>query len=590
MRKLFLFFALSLSACSESDPGAAANAACEPGSGANPETPRVEPKDELSPLRLLRRASIALRGVPPTDAEMAELVANTTPETQFAYVDSFIVDALEDPRFYDVMFEFSRKWFAIPFIERTADAPEYGPKQQRVLTACAAGTMNAGSLRYYRDDFVSADAACNGPGATTSVEPWWAPGTTVTLVGSAANTTNQGKINYNGSPKDIECNGRADGTCGCFTNAVSCWHDPGTYPGWAAFLTENPNGQRRLLADEPARLFAHIVWHDRPVTDLILSDYSVGPTELQAAHINQTLAGGNLGVLTDSSWWNPATFQGAAVDPNHEAKDPNAWREYSISARNTFFLKERDYKFDPRKEAGLSKGFPSAGMLTSLGFLDAYPRERLRAARALEALACEQLLPPGGDVQFNTYETDPGREGPCQHCHTRVDTAAIHFKRYAKAGSAFEGWGARYYMPGVGQWTWDPQWMTGQWPYGGEPFAQWNKWYRPGSLMTPATEAEVAANPYALFLDFLPPEDTLLGQTGDGTVGPLGFAKLIVAAGAFDRCVVRHVHERIMGRDIDPTIESGYLDTLTAEFVMNGRLVRPFVQSLTQSPTFRRGY
>ncbi len=145
-------------------------------------------------------------------------------------------------------------------------------------------------------------------------------------------------------------------------------------------------------------------------------------------------------------------------------------------------------------------------------------------------------------------------------------------------------------MPGVGSaWQWDPVWRTGAWPYGNEPFAQWNKWYRPGSRLTPATEAEAAANPYALFLDFLPPEDTLLGQVSDGTIGPLGFAKMIVAAGAFDKCVVRRVHERVMGRDIDPATESGYLDELTSEFVANGRLVRPFIKSLTESIYFRKG-
>ncbi|MDI1450130.1 hypothetical protein [Polyangium sp. 6x1] len=589
MRRYTFLFGVALVACSQGDPASSSsNADCMvEGGGVTPA--REEPEDELTPLRLLRRASIALLGVPPTDERMQELLARATPEEQFAYVEDFIDEALEDPRFYDVTFEFARKWFNIPLIPNTADAPEYGPKQQRVLTACKPGTANEGALYYVRDSFVNADTACGAGAAKTTVEPWWAPGTTVTLVGSAANTTNSGQINPNGAPVDIECNARAEGTCGCGKNAVSCWHDPGTYPGWAVFLAGNPDGQRRLLAEEPARLFAHIVWHDRPATDLILSDYSVGPTEVQAAHVNQSLAGGALDVLDDESWWNPASFEGAAVDPRHEAKDPKAWREYAISARNAFFLKERNYTFDPRKDPGMSKGFPSAGMLTSLGFLDTYPRERLRAARALEALACELILPPGGDIEFNRYETDPGREGPCQHCHARIDTAALHFKRYGKTGSAMEGWGAQYYMPGVGTWQWDPVWRTGAYPYEREPFAQWNKWYNPGSLLTPATEEEANANPYALFLDFLPPELTLLGQTGDGTVGPLGFAKIIVAAGAFDRCVVRRVHERVVGRDIDPATENGYLDTLTASFVSNGRLVRPFIKSLTQSTSFRRG-
>lgn len=555
------------------------------GGGAPIDPTRVEPDDELTPLRLLRRASLALLGAPPSDEDLAAVRDLTTPEEGFAYVDAFVDAALTDPRFYDVAFELARKWMNVPLVDRTADAPEYGPKQQRPLVACPDGTPNAGGLFYYRNTEATECASA----ARTDVEPWWAPGTLVTLVGDAANTTNQGKASENGNLVDITCDGRANGTCGCFTNAASCWFADETYPGNAPFIPGNPKGQRRLLSEEPARLFAHLVWHDRPATDLVLADYSVGPTEVQAAYIQQSLEGGALDVMSDESWWRPSSYAGAPADPRHDPASPEAWREYTVSARNAFFLPERDYTFDPRVDAGTSRGFPSAGALTSLGFLDAYPRERLRAARALEAFACEQLLPPSGDVPFNAYETDPGREGPCQHCHVRIDTAALHFKRYAKNGSAFEGWGARYFMPGVSAWQWDPVWRTGEYPYGNEPFAQWNKWYRPGSLLTPATEEEAAANPYAIFLDFLPPGETLLGQQSDGTVGPLGFAKMIVAAGAFDRCVVRHLHERILGRDVELTTEMGYLDTLTEKFVGDGRKVRPFVKYLTQSTSFRRG-
>ena len=590
-----LGLALLAAACggesAQTTSSSSGDASCGGGGGSGgSDVTRVEPKDDLPPLRLLRRASITLLGVPPTDAQMAELLAKPSVDEQMAYVDAFVDAALEDPRFYEITFELARTWLNLPAIDRTADAPEFGAKQQRVLVACEAGTARAGSLHYYRDDFVSATDACSAASPGLTIEPWWAPGTMVTLVGSATNVTNQGKDHVQGNPVDITCDDRPNGTCGCSANAQSCWFDPGTYPGWAPFILGNPDGQRRLLSEEPARLFAHLVWHDRPATDLVLGDYSVGPTEVQAAYVMEAVAGGDQSVLTDDSWWRPAKFSSALTDPGHAKGDPKGWREYTVSKRNSFFLADRDYKFDPRKEAGPAKGIPSAGMLTSLGFLDAYPRERLRAARALEALACEQLLPPASGVKFNPYKTDPGREGPCQNCHVRIDGTAIHFKRFGKAGSGFEGYGAQYFMPGVGsRWQWDPVWRTGAWPYGGEPFAQWNKWYRPGSRLTPATEAEATANPYALFLDFLPPEDTLLGQTGDGTIGPLGFAKIIVAAGAFDKCVVRRVHERVIGRDIDPTTESGYLDELTQGFVANGRLVRPFIKALTGSAIFRKG-
>jgi len=92
-----------------------------------------------------------------------------------------------------------------------------------------------------------------------------------------------------------------------------------------------------------------------------------------------------------------------------------------------------------------------------------------------------------------------------------------------------------------------------------------------------------------VFIDFLPPDQTLLGEVSDGTVGPLGFSKLIIKSGAYDRCVVRRLHQFVLGRDIDPAKETGYLDLLTAQYVADGRKARPFVKHLTQSELFRRG-
>jgi hypothetical protein len=569
---------------SDAAPGSASSgadaASCDPATTDDGGT-TVEPDDQLSPLRLLRRASIVLLGAPPTDDDQEKLLAATTRDAQLAFVDSFVDTALKDARFYDTMFETARSWFNIPAVPLTADAPEYGPKQQRCLMACAAGTLHAGRAAYTDET-----GACNDPNAAaTTVEPWWAPGTQINLSGRAANTSNQGTSFPQGSPVPISCNGRAEGTCGCGPNAESCWLETGPYSGQTPFILGNPDGQRRLLSEEPARLFAHLAWYDKPATDLILGDTSVGPTEAQAAYVMQGIVGGAVALASDDSWWRPSKFSSAVTDPHHQPGDPKAWREYQVSKRNPLFLAERDYKFDPRKDKGPSRGFPSAGVLTSIGFLGAYPRERIRAARALETFACEQLLPPAAGVKFNAYVSDPGREGPCQNCHTRIDPAAIHFKRYSKQGWGQNGWGATYVVPNTSAWKFPAEWPT----YSGDPFGQWNKWYKPGTLMTPVTHDEATANPLAIFIDYLPSDITLLGQTSDGTVGPLGFAKLIVASGEFDQCVVRHMHERIMGRDIDPAAESGYLTNLTTSFVTNGRHVRALVKALTRSDSFRRG-
>jgi hypothetical protein len=551
--------------------------------------------DVLPPTRLLRRASMALRGVPPTDAEYAALIAAGDEAAQRAHVATFIDEVLASPDFYRSMFALGSEWLNVPLAPPTADEPEYGPQQQRALSRCESTTPNAGKWAYVREDYEGGKARiCNGQTrdggvpAERTLEPWWAPGTMATLVGSAAREDDAGITNINGNWTPIDCAGRPDGTCGCGPHGINCHADFETYPGHENYVFWNPKGQRRQLAEEPARLFAHLAWHDRPLTELIAGTKSVGTTNSIAAYVMQGLESGDLTMLGDDSWWQPSKYAAAPVDPEHVAGDPNAWREFDVPALSRVFIADRDYTYDPRSTQLPMKGLPAAGMLTSIGFLAGQPRERLRAARALEILGCEVLAPPSGQT-FNPYVSDPAAEGPCQHCHRRIDPAAIHFKRYAKQGSASEGYGAQYLMPAIGGWRWPARWRQAQYPYGGEPFSHWNRWYTAGTKMTPVTQAQVDADPLVVFIDFLPPDQTLLGQVSDGTVGPLGFSKLLIASGGFDRCVVRKLHTQVMGRDIDPALETGYLDLLTARFVAGGRKVRPFIKELTTSDLFGRG-
>jgi hypothetical protein len=547
--------------------------------------------DLLSPSRLLRRASMSLRGTPPTDAEYAAQEAAGDEAAQRAFVDTFVDQVLAAPVFYQSMFELGRDWLNVPLAPPTADSPEYGPQQQRSIQRCGAATPNSGKWAYVREDYEGGMARiCGGQTRDGGVpleltlEPWWAPGTTVTLVGSAANTSDAGM----GTSSTYACKGRPDGTCGCGPNAVNCHADFQQYAGWEHFLYWNQAGQRRQLAEEPARLFAHLAWFDRPMTDLIDGTTSVGTTNTISAYVMQGAETGDLTMVSDDSWWRPSRFSNAPIDPLHLSGDPEGWREFDVPTHARVFIADRSYKYDPRTTQAPMLGLPAAGMLTSFGFLAGQPRERLRASRALEILGCEVLSPPAGQT-FNPYISDPAKEGPCQHCHRRIDPAAIHFKRFAKQGNAFEGYGATYPMPAVGNWRWPKVWRTGAYPYGGEPFSHWNRWYTAGTQMTPVTQAQVEVDPLVVFIDFLPPDQTLLGQVSDGTVGPLGFAKLLIASGQYDRCMVRRLHQFVLGRDIDPAKETGYLDLLTAQFIHDGRKARPFVKALTQSELFQRG-
>jgi hypothetical protein len=506
-------------------------------------------------------------------------------------LDKAVDDALASPVFYEVMRDLGREWMALSSIVNVADAPDYVASQQNNIAPCPAGTTYEGAFATY-NTFDPGKAPCSGKevdgtdALIKDIEPWWAPGTKVTVIGYSANEATS--VTQDGTTYD--CGVQRGSTCGCGPHLAYCHLSNAVgYGNYQIFTLGNPEGQRRLLWEEPARLIAHVAWHDRPLSDILLGNYSVGPVEVQAAYVRAGRRGGATQLDTDDSWWKPQSFTGA-VDPGHDSTDPWAWREFAISARNPYLLADRDYKFDPREEPrGSMKGVPSAGILTMIGMLATNLRERVRAARMLETFACESFIPPPATQEFNAYVSDPATEGPCQACHTRIDPAAIHFKRWSKQGANIDLDGGRFLMTGIGNGTFDDKWTTGVYPYNRDPYLHWVQWWKPETKMTPISKADAEKNPEARFIDFLPPDQTLLGQTSDGTVGPLGFGKMVVASGAFDRCAVTRLHERFGGRPLDPAQEPGYIDTLVEKFVKGGRKVRPFLKELTRTDVFRRG-
>src|SRR6185503_16700460 len=105
-------------------------------------------------------------------------------------------------------------------------------------------------------------------------------------------------ITFEGKPYDcgIDFSFSFLAPCTCGPNLVYCHPSPVEgYANWPIYLTGNPTSQRRLLWEEPARLVAHVAWYDRPLTDLVLGDYSVGPVEVQAAYVR---AGRRTGALS----------------------------------------------------------------------------------------------------------------------------------------------------------------------------------------------------------------------------------------------------------------------------------------------------
>ncbi|MCY1015775.1 hypothetical protein [Pyxidicoccus sp. MSG2] len=125
-------------------PGDSQDAGCvEPPPTNNPDA--GERSDVLAPSRLLRRASLALRGIPPTDAEYAEQDA----AAQRAFVDTFVDRTLQQPVFYRTM-NGSPMGAPVTLVEESGQRVTRAPRSQDIV----ATAIRAFGLEPGRDFFI----------------------------------------------------------------------------------------------------------------------------------------------------------------------------------------------------------------------------------------------------------------------------------------------------------------------------------------------------------------------------------------------------------------------------------------------------
>lgn len=554
-----------------------------------PTEPPPTPQDAISDTRVLRRLHLALTGVTPPVSKY-EALLGAPADQRAAQLDAEADALLASTQFYEQMVRFGHDWLAVPAYTKGAQGDAYQGDMSGHLFQCAGNTMHAGAYYSVGENGSPGDQCTSATAEVNTVEPWWAPGTMVTVLGKAGTNVTT-VMGMNGQTLDcgLASGGYYDPSlragCGCGPNLVWCSPLAGLSAGSNYDLFR---GQRRHPFEEPARLFAHLAWYDRPLSDLVLGNYSVGTNWLRALYVRQGRQQGAPDVTVN--WWK-GSADTAPRDPLHPMPDdPQAWREFTVEQLNPYLLARRDYQYDPRTTMSPPEGLPAAGVLTMMGPLSAFPRERVRAARFLEMFACSQFSPPPAGVNFPPYVNDPATGGTCLHCHRALDPAAIFFKRWDfGAESYYVPWP---FMPGVGRWRISAAWVSGQYPHSAadnSPGFRWRNAFNPGTVMTPTTSAEALANPEALLLDTMPGSYSLLGAQGDGTMGPLGFGKVLLASGDFDRCAVRKIYARVVGRELDPTAEAGYLEVLRREFVTRERKLKPFIKYLLTQPEFRRG-
>jgi len=553
----------------------------------------------LSPTRQLRRLHLTLRGREPDEAgyrAVQQAAASNTLDTFFAQqIDAAFVSS----DFVTQMELLGHDYLRVGDYKRGSAEGGYSARfkgnMSPRLDPCAAGTLHAGALGHFSDDTRQGDprTICTSATATvTAIEPWWAPGTMVQVIGNAGS----GVITMGGTDCGRSNLGDTEphpphGSCSCGPNLTWCRPRAmygGSYcPNNECYEVDAANwlaaSQRRMLYQEPAKLFSYVVTQDQSFADLVTGSYTVAPRHLRHLYVRWgRINSNNAARLDASTWWRSAT---------------DTWDRVELESLHPNLLSDRAYRFDPRTDDGAPRGIPAAGVLTQLGPSVWYLRERVRAARFLEIFACRNFTAPDPSLVFTPpYTDDPYRQGTCQHCHTTLDPAAIHFKRLEVEDDTPRSGVGHANLGGVGTWQWrqttapsfaDPGSPGGVFWY--QPYGRWAVNFRPGTFLTPVTPARVMMNADARFLDFLPAGERLFGLESDGTVGPLGFGKLLVASGEFDRCAVHKLFETFMGRPLDVSREGPLEAELVQSFVSGDRRVKPWVKALLQTDEFRRG-
>ena len=164
------------------------------------------------------------------------MAAAATPEAREALLRSALESALASPKFYERMVRFGHEWLAVGAYTTGAAGDAYQGDMAGHLFMCAADTLHPGAY-YHVNEFGSGiparqckdqDAGGNPAVAEVhAVEPWWAPGTTVTVLGKAGSSVTQ-VVDAQG--KTLDCGVASGGYydpmlptgCGCGPNLVWC--------------------------------------------------------------------------------------------------------------------------------------------------------------------------------------------------------------------------------------------------------------------------------------------------------------------------------------------------------------------------------
>ncbi len=481
---------------------------------------------ELSDFRLARALSLDLRGVLPTEDELAEI------EGRGDIPDSMVDAWLASDEFAERAVRHHRA-----LLWNNLD-------NQRVLTTRMQLSVSGGiyfrggsQATFYRgavvrcadeparfDDegSIIAERQANGTRLEgwVELEPYWAPGTRIKVCAFDAQANEV-------SPQGTQCGsleGISDPTCGCGENMRYC------------SIGSVELAINRSFVEDIERRMRDVFKGNRSYLDLFLSPkgYVNGPLVHYFRHFL------------------PLTFQTMTPSPIELERLP----DLPYSARDTW--------------VEVDLGENHAGILTSTAFLLRFQTNRARANQFYNSFLCEPFNAPEGGIPL-TGRADPDlqvRHG-CEYCHAILEPAAAHWGRWGERGAA---WLSPEEFP-----RFDPQCeLCAETGFGCT--ARCRTRYTVDML-----EPE-----YEPYLGWLKPfvflRDEHQSYLEDG---PRLFVRATVADGRLPRCVARNVAELMLGRELDKK-EAPMIDALATVFVRSGYRYQEVYRAMALEPAYRR--
>jgi hypothetical protein len=185
---------------------------------------------KLSPTRALRRVWLTLRGREPSLAQYQAALDAADAGTFDALLASEVDASLASADFEGQMLALGHDYLKVGDYKRGSTegglAAHFKGSHAVRLDVCAAGTLHAGALGHFSGDVSLGDPSslCDSSGAATAmIEPWWAPGTMVQVIGRARDPTDQGGTLFitMGWPYRLEGKWRNDAPTPGFVQALT---------------------------------------------------------------------------------------------------------------------------------------------------------------------------------------------------------------------------------------------------------------------------------------------------------------------------------------------------------------------------------